>query len=83
VYLCPTPVILASREAEIRRISVRSQPSQTVLERLTQNTHQKMVIGVGQELEHLPLKQEALSSNSSTTKKKRKNHHRNKNTCPK
>jgi hypothetical protein len=36
-----TPVILATREAEIRRIMVRSQPRQIVRETLSQNTLHK------------------------------------------
>jgi hypothetical protein len=32
-----TPVILATQEAEIRRISVRSQPGQIAIETLSQN----------------------------------------------
>jgi hypothetical protein len=37
-----TPVILATQEAEIRRIAVRSQPRQTILEALSgKNPSQK------------------------------------------
>jgi hypothetical protein len=49
-----TPVILAIQEAEIRRVTVRSQPRQTVHENLSQgNPSQKraggMLQGVGPE----------------------------------
>jgi hypothetical protein len=49
-----TPVILATQEAEIRRITVLSQPRQTVHETLSQKypsrtqTHTKRVSGVAQ-----------------------------------
>jgi hypothetical protein len=36
-----TPVILATQEAEIRRITVQSQPGQIVRELLSQKTHHK------------------------------------------
>jgi hypothetical protein len=36
-----TPVILATQEAEIRRITVQSQPRQIVQETLHQKTHHK------------------------------------------
>jgi hypothetical protein len=36
-----TPVILATQEAEIRRITVQSQPRQIVLDTLSQNTQHK------------------------------------------
>jgi hypothetical protein len=36
-----TPVILATQEAEIRRIKVESQPRQIVHEILSQKTHHK------------------------------------------
>jgi hypothetical protein len=43
------PIILASQEAEIRRIAVRSQPRQTVLKTLSQKTlHKKRAGGVAQ-----------------------------------
>jgi hypothetical protein len=58
------PVILATREAEIRRISVRSQPGHIVFETLSRKkTSQKTGL-----VEWLKVK--ALSSNSSTAKKK-------------
>jgi hypothetical protein len=59
-----TPVIPAPREAEIRRITVRNQPRETVQETLYQkNPSQKRAGGVAQDV--------ALSSNPSTAKKKR------------
>jgi hypothetical protein len=36
-----TPVILATQEAEIRRIAVQSQPRQIVHETLSQKIHHK------------------------------------------
>jgi hypothetical protein len=40
-----TPVILATQEAEIRRITVQSQPGQIVQETLSQKTlHKKEVV---------------------------------------
>jgi hypothetical protein len=42
------PIILATQEAEIRRISVQSQPGQTVCKILSQrNPSQKKVVGIG------------------------------------
>jgi hypothetical protein len=59
-----TPVIPAPREAEIRRITVRNQPGETVQETLYQkNPSQKRAGGVAQDV--------ALSSNPSTAKKKK------------
>jgi hypothetical protein len=57
------PVILATQEAEIRRISVRSQPEQIVLETLSphQKSHKKGLVEW--------LKVYALSSNTSAAKK--------------
>jgi hypothetical protein len=44
-----TPVILATQEAEIRRIAVRSQPWQIVHEALSRKTlHKKRAGGVAQ-----------------------------------
>jgi hypothetical protein len=40
-----TPIILATQEAEIRRIAVRSQPGQTVGETLSQKILHKNVAG--------------------------------------
>jgi hypothetical protein len=59
------PVILATQEAEIRRIMVQSQPGQTVCETLPQkNPSQKGLVEW--------LKVYALSSNPSTANKKKK-----------
>jgi hypothetical protein len=59
------PVILATQETEIRRITVRSQPGQIVLEILSQKTlHKKGLVEW--------LKVKALSLNSSTAKRKKK-----------
>jgi hypothetical protein len=73
------PVILASQEAEIRRITVQSQPKQIVHETLSWKYPTTKRPGkVDQVIECLPSKCEALSSNSSTAKKKNKktkNHH--------
>jgi hypothetical protein len=59
------PVILATQEAEIRRITVQSQSRQIEGETLSEKNHHK--IGL---VEWLKVK--ALSSNSSTAKKKKK-----------
>jgi hypothetical protein len=57
------PVILATQEAEIRRIMVRSQPRQIVHETLSQkrNHHKKGLA--------MWLKVKALSSNPTTANK--------------
>jgi hypothetical protein len=66
-------LILATQEAEIRRISVQSQPGEILLETLSQKyPTQKRGSGVIQVVEHLPSKHEPLSSNSRTAKKKKK-----------
>jgi hypothetical protein len=57
-----TPIILATQEAEIRRIVVQSQPRQTVRETYLEKLFTK--IGL---VEWLKVK--ALSSSTSTTKK--------------
>jgi hypothetical protein len=65
------PIILATQEAEIRRIEVQSQPGQ--IEFLSRKyPTQKRAGGVVQVLECLPSKCEALSSNPSTKKKKKR-----------
>jgi hypothetical protein len=46
--LCLTSVILATQEAEIRRITVQSQPRQKVCETVSQNPSQKRAGGVVQ-----------------------------------
>jgi hypothetical protein len=38
-----TPIILATQEAEIRRMIVQSQPGQIVQETLSQKTHHKKI----------------------------------------
>jgi hypothetical protein len=68
-----TPIILATQEAEIRRIMVQSQPGQTAHETPFQkHSTQNRASRVAQEVEHLPIKYEAPSSSPSTTKKRRK-----------
>jgi hypothetical protein len=59
------PIILATEEAEFRRISVRSQPRQIVRDSLSQKTLHKK-IGL---VERLKVK--ALSSSPRTAKKKK------------
>jgi hypothetical protein len=62
-----TPGILATQEAEIRRISVQSQPGKIDRETLSQkNISQNKAGGVAQVIECLPRKCKALSSNPST-----------------
>jgi acetolactate synthase small subunit len=56
------PVTLATEEAEIRRITIQSQPQQIVRETLSQKTHHKKGL-----VEWIKVK--ALSSNPSTEKK--------------
>jgi hypothetical protein len=60
-------VILATQEAEIRRIAVRSQTGQIVCETLSQKPFTKIGLGMW-------LKVKALSSSPSTTKKRKKMH---------
>jgi hypothetical protein len=60
-----TPVILATQEAEIGRIKVRSQPEQIVHETLSGKTHHKKGL-----VEWLRVK--TLSSSLSTTKQTNK-----------
>jgi hypothetical protein len=59
------PVILATQETEIRRITVQSQPEQIVCKTLSENTHHKKGL-----VEWLKVK--ALSSSPSAAKKKKK-----------
>jgi hypothetical protein len=56
-----TPVILATWEADIRRILVRGHPRQ---DPMTKITREKWTVGVAQEVVHL-CEIKALSSNSS------------------
>jgi hypothetical protein len=60
------PVILATQEAKIRRIAVRSQPGQIVLENISRK---KPITKIGL-VKWFKVK--ALSSNPSTAKKKKK-----------
>jgi hypothetical protein len=60
------PVILATQEAEIRRITVQSHPGEIVYETLSRKT-------LSQEIGLVEwLKVKTLSSSPSTTKKKKK-----------
>jgi hypothetical protein len=64
------PVILATQEAKIRRITVQSQPGKVVWKTLSQQySTRKSAGGVAQVVEHLPSKCEALSSNPILPKK--------------
>jgi hypothetical protein len=64
------PVILATWEAEIRRITVQSEPGQIVCKTLSRKTTIHKSTGrVAQVVKHLPSKCEALNSNPSTEKK--------------
>jgi mannosyltransferase OCH1-like enzyme len=67
---------LAVQEAEIRRITVQSQPGQIILKTLSQKypiqNSTKGAAIVAQVVECLPSKCEALSSNSSAKKNKGK-----------
>jgi hypothetical protein len=64
-----TPLILATQEAEIRRISVPGQPGQIVCEILSRkHPTQKMAGEAVQVVECLPTKYKTLSSNPSTMK---------------
>jgi hypothetical protein len=68
-----TPVILATWETEIRRITVQSQPRQEVHKTLSRkNSMQNRAGGVAQVVECLPSKPEALSSYPSNAEKKKK-----------
>jgi hypothetical protein len=65
-----TPIIIATQEAESRRIMVQSQSGQTVGETMSQKTPSQNRAGqMVQVVKHLPRRCEALSSNPSTTKK--------------
>jgi hypothetical protein len=66
------PVILATEEVEIRRITVQSQPrADSLQDPLSWKTHhKKRASGVVQVAQHLPSKYKALSSNPSTNKNK-------------
>jgi hypothetical protein len=65
-----TPVILATPEAEIRRISGQSQAgANTWQDSTSKKPITKRIGGVAQVVECLPSEHEALSSNRCTTKK--------------
>jgi hypothetical protein len=68
-------VMLATKEAEIRRMEVRSQPGQVVLENLSRKYQHKRGLAEWLKcttlLQHLSSNDEALNSNPSTTKKKK------------
>jgi hypothetical protein len=67
-----TPIILATWEAEIRRITVQGQPGQIIQETLSwKYPAWKRAGEVTQVIEHLPSKHQALSSNPSPTIKKK------------
>jgi hypothetical protein len=63
-------IILATQEAEIRKIPVQGSLGKKTLSR--KYPTQKRTGGVVQVIEHQPSKCEALSSNTSTAKKKKK-----------
>jgi hypothetical protein len=66
------PVVLATQEAEIRKIIVQSQSWQVAqAEPILKIPTQKKAGGVGQVVEHLPSKCETLSSNSSNCQKEK------------
>jgi hypothetical protein len=68
------PIILATQEAEIRRIKVRSQPGQTVCRTLLKNnSSQKEADGVAQMVECLPSNCEAPECKTQKKKKNQKN----------
>jgi hypothetical protein len=70
-YLWLTPIILATKEAEIRRITAQDQSRQIVLETLSPKyLEEKWTGGVAQVAEHLLCKHEALSSNPSSNSNK-------------
>jgi hypothetical protein len=66
-----TPVILATQEAEIRRMAVQSQPGKIVCKTLKKNPSQKRTGEVTQVIRAPASKCEALRSNPSTAKKKK------------
>jgi hypothetical protein len=67
------PVILATQEAEIRRIVFQSQPEQIVCKTLSQkNPSQKRAGRVAQVVQCLSSKCEALNSNPNTANKNKK-----------
>jgi hypothetical protein len=68
-----TPVILATQEAQIKRIAVQSQLGQIIQGTLSRKyPTQNRAGGVAQGVQHLPGNCETLNSNPSTAKKKNK-----------
>jgi predicted nucleic acid-binding Zn ribbon protein len=68
-----TSIILATQEADIRRITVQRQSRQIVYKTLSwKYLTQERAGGVAQVVEHLCSKCEALSSNSSTKRERKK-----------
>jgi hypothetical protein len=66
------PVILATQEAELRRITGRGQPQEnSSQDPISKTPSQKRAGGVNQVVEGLPTRCEALSSNLRATKKRR------------
>jgi hypothetical protein len=73
VPVAHTPFVLATQEAEIRKIMVWGQPRQRVHKTLSwKYPPQKRAGGVAQMVQHLPSKRETLSSNPGITRKKKK-----------
>jgi hypothetical protein len=69
-YQWLTPIILATSEAEKRRVEVLGQPGQIVYKTpIYKITKAKWTKSATQVVEHLLCKHEALSSNSSLTRK--------------
>jgi hypothetical protein len=64
-----TPVILATQEAQIRRLMVQTQPGQIVLKTLPQKTHRKkgwlMAQGVGPEFKSQDCKKKKKKENQA------------------
>jgi 2,3-bisphosphoglycerate-independent phosphoglycerate mutase len=66
------PVILVTKETDIRRILVQSQPEQIVRETRSQkNPTQKRPNRMAQMIKYLPSRHETLSSNPVLPKKKK------------
>jgi hypothetical protein len=59
-------------EAEIRRVEVEGQPGQIVQEIVSRKNPMQVRTGIVAQVECLPCKREALSSNPSTQRKKQK-----------
>jgi hypothetical protein len=66
-----TPVILATWEADIRRIMVQGHPKQIIHKNpISKITRAKWTGGAAQAIKHLFCKHEALSSNLNPTQEK-------------